>query len=131
MSIQPNELRLGNLCMESTTGNILKVVSIRPGLYGVIFHGEMPDGWDYEGIPITPEWLERLGFKLDHTKQSWHHRVFVNGDGSFQIEEYNDEYRFGVNDGEYYIGPKMLHVHQLQNLFFALTGQELTVKEKV
>ncbi len=74
-------------------------------------------------IPITPEWLERLGF----TK---HHRGnLVLGMGYFELE-------FAIKNGWLYLSRNeyedmlshIKYVHQLQNLYFAITGQELTIR---
>jgi hypothetical protein len=84
---------------------------------------------EIDPIPLTSEWLERMGLKQDHTKQSWFHRVFVAADGRLQIEEYQDTFHISEDGGVFRVGPDLKYVHQLQNLFFALTGQELAVKE--
>jgi hypothetical protein len=69
---------------------------------------------DIEPIPLTEDWLERFGFEYSD----------LNGDSGlwkippFQIYgKYNQfiyDYELDVN-----------YVHQLQNLYFALTGEEL------
>ena len=69
-------------------------------------------------IPLTEEWLVKFGFEYSD----------LNGDSGlwkippFQIYgKYNQfiyDYRLDVN-----------YVHQLQNLYFALTGEELTIKK--
>jgi len=73
---------------------------------------------DYEPIPLTEEWLEKFGFEYSD----------LNGDSGlwkippFQIYgKYNQfiyDYRLDVN-----------YVHQLQNLFYCLTGEELIIKK--
>ena len=63
-------------------------------------------------IPLTPEWLERLGF-VNHRKNIY------SKEGINFIH-----YKEGVI---YLAGPRhinLFYVHQLQNLFFALTGHE-------
>tara|TARA_B110000285_G_C15119691_1_gene616346 strand:- start:2073 stop:2405 length:333 start_codon:yes stop_codon:yes gene_type:complete len=67
-----------------------------------------------EPIPLTEEWLKRFGFEYSD----------LNGDSGlwkippFQIygkcNQFIYEYALDVN-----------YVHQLQNLYFALTGEEL------
>jgi hypothetical protein len=66
---------------------------------------------DIEPIPLTEEWLLRLGFN------GWDKGNFtmVLSNGNF-IE-------FG-----YVIAKNIKHVHQLQNLYFALTNEELTIQ---
>ena len=73
-------------------------------------------------IPITAKWLERFGF-----------RKHVNG--SYSIDDYLitfDEDGFRLEYGEYCTQGSLIdlnHVHQLQNLYYALTGTELELKE--
>ncbi len=73
-------------------------------------------------IPITEEWLLKFGFeknldgcptlKKDHQYfQYWEGRL------TWQQSPHNDWSEF-----------KIQFVHQLQNLYFALTGEELTAK---
>jgi hypothetical protein len=81
---------------------------------------------NYQPIPLTEEWLKKLGFKL----------VFA-GQGDGYIYEYGelcktltihsrDRNKFlysTFNSCEKHIQ----YVHQLQNLYFALTNEELTL----
>ena len=79
--------------------------------------GRLTKGEEVKPIPLTEEWLERFGFEYSD----------LNGDSGlwkippFQIYgKYNQfiyEYALDVN-----------YVHQLQNLYFSLTGEELTIK---
>jgi hypothetical protein len=68
-------------------------------------------------ILLTEEWLFKLGFE----------KLFENGTGykydKFNISFYGDVYGFNYYYSEYQIK----YVHQLQNLYFALTQRELTV----
>ena len=71
----------------------------------------------FEPIPLTEEWLVKLGFeKLEGWDDMYYFKI-----GDFQIYEYNvSGYEF--DDFE------IKHVHQLQNLYFALTNEELILK---
>jgi hypothetical protein len=79
-------------------------------------------------IPLTEEWLLKFGFKREPGRNS-----FVK-----PIGESSDLWHF--NDKMYIAGSiavnvdhctevKCEYVHTLQNLYFALTGNELTLKE--
>lgn len=82
-------------------------------------------------IPLTEEWLVRFGFKLE--KSGW----FVLKRGSKKTNDlkifhfgnmYCDE-KFNTKGG-FSSGHMMIeYIHQLQNLYFALTGHELEYKE--
>jgi len=77
-------------------------------------------------IPVTEEWLVKLGLTTAHYSDSKNPR--------YELPGYGYELRLG-DDGEhgvYFEGNCMTYikfVHQLQNLVFALTGEELTIKE--
>ena len=77
---------------------------------------------DLEPIPLTEEWLFKFGFEPNriYTQE----RVFEIGDGWFQLtKESKDQWALG--NEQTYLAIK--HVHQLQNLYHALTGKELTI----
>lgn len=85
-------------------------------------------------IPLTPDWLERCG--LAENDRGYY--VLVSGGFYLLKNDLKDE--TGAIDGFVLVAagshglvqkPIYKHVHQLQNLFFALTGEELTIKEKV
>jgi len=79
-------------------------------------------GWvdldEIEFIPLTEEWVLKLGFKNKtiYIKGICLYLVNEGMSGGFQDNEY------GINE---YVDIK--YVHQLQNLYFALTGEELTL----
>ena len=75
-------------------------------------------------IPLTPEWLERLGFKKREggvCYEWWNGINEVTHDWLVSITEMKDNGQFFYRNGKHTIK----YVHQLQNLFFALTGEEL------
>jgi hypothetical protein len=80
---------------------------------------------DLEGIPLTEEWLLRLGFKCF----PWGWVVDVNGNYKVLIkfqEKPNLSAWLEVGNGH---RADFTFVHELQNLFFALTGEELTIRK--
>lgn len=103
----------------------------------------------FNGIPITEEWMAKLGLRTDGYSESYSMQI---GDGNYSSDGGNiiiiNTQKY--NDGESYTGDGWLfctlstltsdfdsygfkarikYVHQLQNLYFALTGEELTIKE--
>jgi hypothetical protein len=67
-------------------------------------------------VPITEEWILNFEFK----KHSITNKIFV----------YEVEFKSPISkdiDYRIYIG-KLHFCHQLQNLYFSLTGEELTMK---
>lgn len=79
---------------------------------------------DFEPIPLTEEWLLKFGFE----KTPWYFN-------SYRLVIGNNDYAILIDlDGDCEVGDiitcKIQYVHQLQNLYFALTGEELTIKNK-
>ena len=73
-------------------------------------------------ISLTEEWLVRFGF----IKSDLSDRFIIHS--WFYLEKCKDGYKFRQIDGFTRV---FQHVHQLQNLYFALTGEELTLREEV
>lgn len=79
-------------------------------------------------IPLTEDWLLKLGFT------EYHYSDDIWG-WVFNYFGYINEYQIRIHNSfiEYQENPILLnksieYVHQLQNLYFALTGEELTIK---
>jgi hypothetical protein len=84
---------------------------------------------NYTPIPLTDEWLLKFGFE-DWGKDAEGIRKFVlhNAiDGTSDFEVTFEHRVFASIDGDCCCWSKLLYVHQLQNLYFALTGEELTI----
>jgi len=119
--IQPNELRLGNRL--SLSG---KITAVR----GVVYD-EYTDGFGvycetgivaisaFTPIPLTEELLVKCGFVDNDTTQYRKDDLIYDG-GYIYLYSYND----GEPDPRL---AKCEYLHQLQNLIFALTGEELNV----
>jgi len=111
--IKANELRIGNLVFEGF--DVYEVTSItRSGQLRLFSAKENHSSGTskIKPIPLTEEWLVRFGFKKHYDNE------FLLGNYSIRYGLlYYNGYRcheIGINS-----------VHQLQNLYFALTGQEL------
>lgn len=116
--LKTRELRIGNL------------ISFK-GLW----HGEVSEVYNYfikigsrkssypcdvlSGIPLTPEWLLKLGFDM-RPKNDDFDRWNIEGVGE---EIWQHDHGFCH---DFAFGGDLLYVHQLQNLIHALTGKELT-----
>ena len=88
-----------------------------------------------EPIPITEEWLVKFDMQLYDGFSSTRFLNVVKHEYDTCKITYNPKeelLRFsnGQQKGVTLI-PHVKYVHQLQNLFFALTGEELTIKEEV
>lgn len=117
--MKPNELRIGNWAQddEGIPGIISTISQDRVVIKGV------GDCWvesEVFGVPLTDEWLEDFGFRkrIESDTLTWfrkNKRTIAKEKGIF----YFMEPTFWVG------GRKMLYVHTLQNLYYALTGEEL------
>lgn len=114
--IKVNELRFNNFV---TGGTILAIKE----KCAVVNYGDRCSNTDYEyiePIEITDEWLINFGFKPDE--------YFTWTDSKeelFKIQKNFDNPGYShVWDGSF-TGSPCKYVHQLQNLYFSLTGEEL------
>ena len=114
------ELRIGNYVTFTDETNT--IVAISPADFAREFHkGYHFDG--YEPIPLTEEWLVKFGFERRQHQQGMHfkyHTVWIgnNRNGRCFILKRTHGRRIR----------RVKHVHQLQNLYFAITCEELTTK---
>lgn len=79
--------------------------------------------------PLDELWFEKFGFKsIGLHGQVFEHNQLV-GDNRFVIETDGIFFYPKINFDDV-CWSEFKYVHQLQNLYFALTGNELTFKEK-
>lgn len=131
------ELRIGNIVWESS--------SFTPGPddFEEIVVGAINDidkividtknniySYDYlYPIPLTSEWLARCGFKTDGNGDDNHpHPLWKHPQTRYQFSDGSFVHNGAAYDDWHDIGDVQF-VHQLQNLYFALTGEELPIKE--
>lgn len=142
------ELRLGNLIL--VDNNVITVESVNDrginiesvGGYYVgdssFEYGGCFDNWGgsyndkvIQPIPLTEEWLLKFGFeKTDRDREGLGEFTFIYKK-EYGILFYENKYSLytyqtcGCYDSQSLTTPDIKYVHQLQNLFFALTGEEL------
>ena len=132
--IQSKDLRIGNIV--DYNGEHLPVLAIDSentfkDMEGTVTLPVMLGGYrissvgrwceHINGIPITPEWLERLGYKSNIRKTM------------FTIEFGEEKQLLTINciAGEFSLsqyGTHLRYIHQLQNLTHILSGNELPIK---
>lgn len=112
--IAPQELRLGNLIDKYG-----KPIKVDLGIWTKINNGSVI----YKPIELTEEWLLKFGFE-----KKWDN---IPGVGTFYFYQHillnhriTEQFTMPI------AGVKIKSVHQLQNLTFALTGEDLTIKEQ-
>ena len=110
------QIRVGNLFerIDTMSNETLGVAEFTAHTWYRI--GECIDNLEwYTPIPLTKEWFLKFGFKKEgNTAKYWTL-------GTVDLWEISGTY---VNDLDY----EVKYVHQLQNLYFALTGEELIIK---
>jgi len=137
-----NELRLCNWLM--VDGELKQVHSLydwcdegESGINGLV---SMYDSMDVKypkvkAIPLTEEWLLRFGFnkpeclesadiRLDRQVGSRYRNDLGEKDYFYVISSEVDEYSC-----YYYVTKEVKWVHQLQNLYYCLTGEELVLRD--
>ena len=110
--INPKKLKLGNLFVEQKTRNILKVIELSETK--VVFSGLFKSGWQAEPIPLTEEWLPKLGFSHFGQVIAFMEDKCIYRD--FSISKFELE---------------NLKIHEFQNLVFDLTKKELQYNEEI
>jgi len=81
-----------------------------------------------EPIPLTEEWLLKFGFSKKDVAGCDPYYFYNNEffEIGWRVDEHLDVSFSGNNYSNEF--PHIKYVHQLQNLFFALTGEELTTQ---
>lgn len=122
--IPVEELMIGNLILgiyedddDNESAEIVKVVCIDPTKeitdYEIWVDGKMDQYDDFAPIPLTEEWLIKFGFNRIG-------KDFVINGIIIHARKRGYSLRKSV--------PDIKNVHSLQNLMFALTNKELTLK---
>lgn len=96
---------------------IFWIKTIEPKIDSKSFH--------FKPIPLTEEWLLKFGFKKRKNRHLFH------WENKIVISEYKDEFEnfFYPKTGyDIRFSNEIKYVHQLQNLYFALTGTHLKLK---
>lgn len=128
------ELRIGNLiyvtCLNSNMLELSEKSIEESNYHHVTDLSRGNKDWKYEPIPLTEQWLIDFGFR------HWRDEVYKK----FTLKLYaNHQHRYSLtihhikktNVLSYYLHVnydreiELIYVHTLQNLYFALTGEEL------
>lgn len=114
-----NELRIGNYVFSLETQNHQRITGLleeQPFFDAITF--DYPNYDEIESIPLTEEWLLKFGFESIGS-------FYRIGNSRFVEVIVHDS---GIDVCNHSVSlPHIKSVHQLQNLYFALTGTELTV----
>lgn len=120
--MEARELRIGNYVLEKRREEFIQFRSFA-GLSNF-----EASAWEFEPIHLTEEWLLKFGFK----KEDDGLYIYEFGRHYFRIglgNEWNDlYYREDIGMDGIVFKPSMDYVHQLQNLIYVITGEELELK---
>ena len=116
--MEAKELRLENLLLHDG-----EIISVDIYDISVIDVGKSPFADRYEPIPLTEEWLIKFGFEFDEIGY-----LFKDLSIYSFVDRKEKGFMLVVADIEHK-ETYVKYVHQLQNLFHALTGEDLTIKE--
>ena len=135
MEIKATELRIGNYVSESYSNGVFEVVNINSDKFEFVDMnhinfkaiGRYPIN-SIKPIPLTSEILLKSGFEIGEKRtyskeiESLSFCVYIDG----EILELNSLILW-QSDAVYFRGV-LKYVHQLQNIYFSLIGEELEIK---
>ena len=118
-NLSKNELRIGNLIFQSGQITTIENISRSINDWERVNNKRL---FDCAPIPITEEWLLRFGFTKHSTNPFWFRKkqICISLVGAIELISWDMQV--------FKIDSKAEYIHELQNLYFALTGEELTLK---
>ena len=121
--MEASELRIGNVVSTlRAIGNYWSWTFIsHEDIYSISCGNEN----NFKPTPLTEEWLLKFGFEKTEWDNFNSYRLII-GNNDYAIVLYSDG-NCEVGD---IITCKIEYVHQLQNLYFALKGKELTKQQE-
>lgn len=124
--MKATELRIGNIAKLKMAGDGVYPDEIRSIKASEIFALSKHPEW-MTPIPLTEEWLLKFGF--GEWKEG--EKCFYNGTFDWMLNPYKQYWHFYAHNevgGKTWFLKDIQYIHQLQNLYFALTGEELIFK---
>ena len=123
--LDAKDLRIGNLIKWISTNTVEVVQEINScGKYHLINNVQIIDA---EPIELTEEWLFRFGFER-HELDNWFYLKIINDWTRLNININGSVCELSISNHGAVIN--VAYVHQLQNLYYALTQTELTLKDE-
>ncbi len=140
--MKANEVRIGNYYLyhifdvfdERKEWDEINQIDIEDLIWLSTPEGEVDT--DYRPMPISEEWLLMLGFKEGYAVYSEGFSIDVQETDFYLRPCFHGGYYWGFNlkdkmDCEFYDVLPLKYVHELQNLYYALTGKELSLQPKI
>lgn len=133
--IQATELRIGNLLTYDMGDGTFENSKLDWQDIRWCFENNKDFNLAHKPIPLTEDWIRDFGFVFEDigtnpTEEEKRYLVARKGYGTKEIEIEFDRDLSGLTLGNF-TGELLVyyHVHQLQNLYYALTQQELELRE--
>ena len=133
--MKTTELRIGNIVNAYKVG-VCRVDGIESDILISTANDEYIPINDVDDIPLKEQWLLDLEFEKCIGRYGVYYKHYALE--GFRVWLPRDIYGWGYTVGRkdfktgdtYWVKNEVRYVHQLQNLFFALTGKELVLKER-
>ncbi len=124
--MKATELRIGNLI----TANFGMGYEQQETVDADTFDRFDSDHVTFDAIPLTEEWLLKFGFTVGRESdldlpplKFYRKEEHYNGKTAHLfVSDYGDDSHYDIPL------PHIKYIHQLQNLYYSLTGEELTLK---
>lgn len=136
--IKPEELRRGNLVMSPDGKSFFEVVEILREGVTIKGYGKIVKYKDLWAIPITDEWLLKLGFSMGRDYDLYKEKHYSRDDfksladyGGQDVVICKKTKQSWVECGYYGNQIPLDYVHVLQNVFFLLEKRELWLSKNL
>lgn len=123
--MKATELRIGNYYQYAGNGGIIytQVQAIKYNQFGLLSDFNGTNFEICKPIELTEEWLSNFGFEFSRDPESNYYEKTFDFTAFYKVVI---ERKIG-SDVFCFSTTQLIYVHQLQNLYFALTGEELTL----
>jgi len=133
--MKPEELRIGNYIEYNDIIYFIQDISMFKGQYtsnlflssfdSFATHYNIPI-FDLKPIPLTDNWFIKFGFDILPVMNKFYFKIkykeVIFGCNNFEMWRHQSENTYNCNGGA---NTEIKYVHQLQTLYYSLTGKEL------
>jgi hypothetical protein len=123
--MKASELRIGNF-VKDKNAQYKTVNGFSTILATSIYQFNLGD-LELDALPLTEEWLLKFGFVKEPRDSGEVAFCMSENDCNVIIQDFGDGFLFIWELS--FMGKPIKYVHQLQNLYFALTGKELEYEQ--
>jgi hypothetical protein len=127
MNIKATELRIGNYIKLMFNYEDYEAIQVTSDELVMVDKKQA----DYEPLPLTEEWLFKFGFNhIDKSDNDYITYTDSNHEYYLQLDVRRKDGKYSILDNSFddlrdFSMVDIMYVHQLQNMYFALTGEEL------